>query len=239
MKNRLLVSLFLLCSSAAALAQTSRVQRPTAPTPEVRSAVPQEIAPGQTATVIIKGRYFTSDARAEGNEVCAVRGVKFVSDSELQLTLAAANRDEGGDCSVRIQMGGRTVWTSFRVPMTAAGRAREQQRQQQESQRAQQQMADRVAHARAILGKRWDVKLPNGSSDTWTLVSTNQFGFSQFKNARGQQLMIIVGEKDNIVVQMEGCVLNGQLVNGKLTNGQSFLPSCPVGKGAWTATVSQ
>ena len=244
-------SLFLLCLLCAlapcAAAQTRRpnvnVERKEAPTPEVHSTIPNELQSGQTTTIIVHGANFnseTSEAAASGD--CKLNSFKYVSPTEIQFNVTAERKDEGGSCDVQVKTGQRYVSGSITVAMTAAGRAKEQARQQEELRNAQQQQANRLAHNKDILGRKWDVKLPNGKNDTWTLAEVNQFGFAQFKNSKGEELMIMVGEKDNIVVQgLAGgaCMFTGAISNGKVTDGQSPLPNCPLGGGAWTATITK
>ncbi len=250
MSHRHSVLVFLsLVFAASALAQRPNVnvQRKDAPTPEISSSAPNELQPGQTVTIVMHGKNFLADAHdAHADGQCRLNSFKFVSLSEIQFNVTAEKLDDGGTCEVQVRMGNRYVNNSVAVAMTALGRQHRQERERQEQaeqqkrdQEQQQKMKDMVSHARDIVGKKWDVKFPNGKTDTWTF-SSNNYSMFEFKNGKSQTLMVVIGENDELVIQpAEGCMFTGKIAGGKVTNGESPLPGCSLGNGAWSATISK
>jgi IPT/TIG domain len=250
MFKRPMLLLFMLLAVTFAAAQrrpSANVQRQDAPTPEISSQTPNQLSPGQTATIVMRGKNFTADAHnAHSDGQCKMNSFKYVSPTEIQFNVTTEKIDDGGSCDLQVEMGGRSISNSVEIAMTALGKQHQQQREREEAERQQReaveqqkQMAATQAHIHDIIGKKWDVKLPNGKSDTWTF-SSNVYSLNQFKNSKGQELSIVVDENDGVVVQpAAGCMLTGTIQNGKIANGESPLPGCSLGNGAWSATISK
>lgn len=236
--------LLLVCTFAIAVAAQTRrpnvnVPRAETGTPEIRGATPQAVTTGTTATVALKGVNLEPGGKIEASGICHLKDGKIVSATEAQVTLTVDDAIEGS-CELRLLSHKRWVYMNLNVQLSPAAQQRARQKQQADYDKAMKDMAERAAHIKDILGRKWDVKLPNGRSDTWTVAEVNQFGLVQFKNARGEAFQVIVGDQDAVVVPYPGnCVLQGKIVGGKVGDGQSPLPGCSVGKGAWSATITK
>ncbi len=227
----------------AAAAQTRRpnvnVPRAETGTPEIRGATPQAVTTGTTTTVVLKGVNLEPGGKIEASGICHLKDGKIVSATEAQVTLTVDDAIKGS-CEIRLLSHNRWVYMNLNVQLSPAAQQRARQEQQADYDKAMKDMSDRATHIKDILGRKWDVKLPNGRSDTWTMTEINQFGMAQFKNAKGEEFQVIVGEQDAVVVPYPGeCMLQGKIVGGKVSDGQSPLPGCAVGKGAWSATISK
>jgi hypothetical protein len=235
--------------TALAAAQQGRpnfnVERQEASTPEVSSQTPDQLQPGQTTTVAIYGKNFSPDLRdAHTDGQCKLAGVKYVSPTEILFTVTSDKVDDGGNCLLQMKMGNRWISNGLEIAITPLGRQHQQQREREERERQQREAIEnqkrfeqRLAHQHDIVGKRWDVKLPNGKSDTWTLDSHTE-ARNQFKNSKGQEVMFVIVEDDDVVVwPVKGCAFTGKIQSGKVKSGESPLPECSLGNGAWSATI--
>ena len=101
-----------------------------------------------------------------------------------------------------------------------------------------QQVRDRATRLRGNMGTNWAVKLPNGKSDVWSVTEVNEMGVTEMKDKAGHSMSVIVGDSGNVTVLAEDCMLTGKLEGGSVT-GTSSLASCPMGSGAWSATIQK
>src|SRR5436190_15468369 len=143
MSTRPTILVFILVFATLTAAQRRRpnvnVQRQDAPTPEVHNAMPEMLQPGQTATIVLHGKFFTADAHdANASGECKLNAFKYVSPTEVQFTVTANKIDDGGSCELQATMGHRSVNNSVEVAMTALGRQHKAERE-----RAEREQRDR------------------------------------------------------------------------------------------------
>ena len=146
------------------------------------------------------------------------------------MTLAVDDATDG-KCKIKLAGGGSQMERELEVQLNPAG-------MQRKAAEMQKQMDQVKAHTADVVGKRWDVKLPSGKSETWT-TEPGTFGITVFQDSKGEKLSMMLGQDDTVAVTLGGCLLQGKIANGKVIDGQSILPGCPVGTGAWNASISK
>jgi hypothetical protein len=213
------------------------VERKDAPTPEVRSTVPRGITTGQTADIVLTGTF--GDVKdVTAGEICHVKQWKTVSPTEIRLTITADDRV--GDCPITLQTGGRNAGVYLEVQASAAAKAQHEREQQQEAQEQQAKAEKEIQQRLEIAGTKWSVKLPSGKADEWTRYETLPGGITRFKSKSGTTFMVVASPDGTVAAQSEdgSCLFSGNVDNGRVS-GQSILPKCSLGSGAFTATVSK
>jgi len=207
------------------------VQRKDKSSPEIRSFIPRYVITGQTTQLTMLGQDFRSSDQITAEGICHIKDVKINSSKQVQMTISVDDVDDG-KCKLVVSAPPNRYENTLDVQLNPAGA-------QRQVAKLQQQMNDANAHVAQLIGKRWDVKLPSGKSDTWTKTEAGQMGITEFKDSSGKKFAIMIGQGDTATIMMDSCMLNGKIEGNKLVNGQSVLPGCPAGTGAWSATINQ
>jgi Sec-independent protein translocase protein TatA len=207
------------------------VQRKDKSSPEIRGFVPHFVITGQTTQLTMTGHDFRSNDQITAEGICHIKDVKINSSKQVQMTISVDDVDEG-KCKLIVSAPPNRYENNVDVQLNPVGA-------QRQLAKMQQQMNDANAHIAQVIGKTWDVKLPSGKSDTWTKTEAGMMGITEFKDAGGKKFSIMVGKDDAVTIMMDSCMLNGKIDGNKLVNGQSVLPGCPAGTGAWSATINR
>ena len=207
------------------------VQRKDKSSPEIRSFIPRFVITGQTTQLTMVGQDFRAGDQITAEGICHINNVKINSSKQVQMTVSVDDAAEG-KCKLVVSAPPNRYESNLDVQLNPAAA-------QRQLAKMQQQMNDANAHVAQIVGKSWDVKLPSGKSDKWTKSEDGQMGITEFKDSSGKKFSIMVGQGDAATVMMDSCMLNGKIEGNKVVNGQSVLPGCPVGTGAWSATINQ
>lgn len=207
------------------------VQRKDKSSPEINSFIPRFVITGQTTQLTMTGRDFRLSDKIEADGICHIKDLKINSSKQVQMTLAVDDVTEG-KCKIKISAPPNQYESTLDVELNPDA-------MQRQMVKMQQQMNDMNVHVAQVVGKTWDVKLPSGKSETWTKVEDGQMGITDFKSSSGKKFSIMLQKDDTAVIDVEGCMLQGKIVDGKIANGQSLLPGCSYGTGAWSATINR
>ena len=207
------------------------VQRKDKSSPEINGFIPRFVITGQTTQLTMTGHDFRTIDKIEADGICHIKDVKINSSKQVQMTVSVDDVLEG-KCTVKISAPPNQYQSNLDVQLNPDA-------QQRQMAKMQQQMNDANAHVAQAVGKSWDVKLPSGKSDKWTKSEDGQLGITEFKDSGGKKLSIMLGDGDSATVMYEGCMMQGKIEGSKLVNGQSVLPGCTLGTGAWSATINR
>ena len=207
------------------------VKRADKSTPEINGFIPRFVITGQTTQLTMTGRDFKATDKIEAEGVCHISNVKINSSKQVQMTITVDDVMDG-KCKLIVSSQPNRYESTVNVQLNADA-------QQRQIANMQKQMDEANQHVAQVIGKSWDVKLPSGKSDKWTKANDGMLGMTEFKDASGKSLTIAVGKDDNATVMYEGCMLQGKIEGNKLVNGNSILPGCSVGTGAWSASINR
>lgn len=207
------------------------VQRKDKSSPEIRSFIPRYVITGQTTQLTMVGQDFRLHDQITAEGICHIKDVKINSSKQVQMTMSVDDVMDG-KCKIVVSAPPNRYENEVQVQLNPEA-------SQRKMAQMQQQMNDANAHVKQVVGKSWGVKLPSGKSDTWTKSEDGMMGITEFKDSSGKKFSIMIGQGDAATVMMDSCMLNGKIEGNKLVNGQSVLPGCPVGTGAWSATINQ
>lgn len=207
------------------------VQRKDKSSPEINGFIPRFVITGQTAQVTMTGRDFRQLDQITAEGICHLKDVKINSSRQVQMTLSVDDVLDG-KCKIVVSAPPNRYESNVDVQLNPDA-------QQKRMAQMQQQMADTNAHVAQVVGKTWEVKLPSGKSDTWTKSEDGMMGITEFKDSSGNKFSIMLGKDDAATVMYESCMMSGKIEGNKLVNGQSQLPGCKLGTGAWSATINR
>ena len=227
------------------------VGRAGAGTPEITGMHPTSIENGKETEVVVKGRDFPDGATLTASRECKLIRAKQISATEARFTIISIS-EKGGYCNLEIKGKKKSTDDTVEVKPTAAYQAILDKkkaeddkayaaRQAKENEAAKERIDFALKKAPELVGKTWEVKLPNGKSDTWTLTEKGASG-GKFKSSSGLPITVIVMQEGNVMVVPEGggCMMQGKLKDGKVSGEQSMAPSfCKLGQGKWSATINQ